>query len=127
MVEQSWGRWAVGLAGAGIIAYGLWQIVRGCTEKFRKRLRESYGSAHDAVVKFGVAGHVARGVVFIVIGWLVVRAAIRFDPEQPLGIDAALREVVHAPYGPFLAVGVALGLAAYGLYSFGEAKYRQVS
>ena len=57
----------------------------------------------------------------------MIRAAVRFDPNQPLGIDAALREVVHAPYGTALALGVALGLAAYGLYSFGEARFRQVS
>ena len=61
-----------------------------------------------------------------VIGWLVIRSARNFDPNQPVGVDAALREVVHAPYGPVLVVAVALGLAAYGLFSFGEARYRQI-
>jgi hypothetical protein len=127
MTEQSWGRWAVGLAGAGIAAYGVWQIIRGLSQKFRKRLDETFGAGHEATIRLGVIGHVARGVVFIVIGWLVIRAAADFDPNQPVGIDAALREVIHAPYGPALAVAVALGLAAYGLYSFGEARYRQIS
>jgi Domain of Unknown Function (DUF1206) len=127
MIEQSWGRWAVGLIGAVIAAYGVWQVIRGVSQKFREHLDETFGTAHDAVIRLGVVGHVARGVVFVVLGWLVVRAAVRFDPNQPLGIDAALREVLHAPYGPALALAVALGLAAYGLYSFGEAKYRQVS
>jgi hypothetical protein len=127
MTEQSWGRWAVGLAGAAIAAYGVWQIIRGLSQKFRERLHETFGAAHEATVKLGVVGHVARGVVFIVVGWLVLRAAWNFDPNQPLGIDAALREVVQAPYGPALAMAVACGLGAFGLYSFGEARYRQVS
>jgi hypothetical protein len=127
MIEQSWGRWAVGLIGLGIAAYGVWQVVRGVSQKFRERLDESFGAAHRAVIQLGVVGHVARGVVFVVLGWLVARAALEFDPNQPLGIDAALREVLDAPYGPALALAVALGLAAFGLYSFGEAKYRQVS
>jgi hypothetical protein len=126
MTEQSWGRWAVGLAGAAIAGYGCWQIFRGCTERFRKRLTETFDAGHEVVVKIGVVGHVARGAVFLVLGWLVVRTAVRFDPAQPLGVDAALREVVQAPYGPILALGVALGLIAFGIYSFGEARYRQV-
>lgn len=126
MAEQSWGRWAVGLAGAGIVAFGLWQVYRGLTERFRKRLHESFEAGHDATIALGVAGHVARGAVIAVGGWLFVRAAQDFDPAQPVGVDAALREVLHAPAGPVLGVAVAVGLGAYGLYSFGEARYRQL-
>lgn len=127
MTEQTWGRWAVGLAGAGIIAYGLWQVWRGIDEKFRKRLTEHFGRGHEAVVKLGVVGHVARGAVIAMIGWLVIRSAVKFDPNQPLGIDAAFREILAEPYGPVLAVVAALGFGAYGLYSFGEARFRQIS
>jgi hypothetical protein len=66
-------------------------------------------------------------VVMAVIGWLLVRAARNFDPNQPVGVDAALREVLHAPAGRLLGIAVAVGLGAFGLYSFGEARYRQIS
>jgi hypothetical protein len=33
---------------------------------------------------------------------------------------------VHTPYGPFLLGLVAAGLFAFGLYSFVEARYREV-
>jgi hypothetical protein len=126
MAEQSWGRWAVGLAGAGIVVFGLWQVYRGLSKRFRKRLEESFEAGHDATLALGVAGHVARGAVIVVAGWLFIRAARNFDAAQPVGVDAALREVLHAPAGPFLGVAVAVGLGAYGLYSFGEARYRQL-
>jgi hypothetical protein len=126
MTDYSWGRWAVGAVGAAIVGAGLWQVYKGLSRKFRDHLHESFGRSRAAVVTLGVVGHVARGLVFIVAGWLVIRTAVRFDAGQPLGVDAALREVVHAPYGPALLVAVALGLGAFGLYSFAEAKYREV-
>jgi hypothetical protein len=127
MTEQSWGRTAVGLAGVGIAAYGAWQIWRGVSQKFRKRLDETFGPEQQATVKLGVVGHVGRGAVIIVIGWLVLRAALDFDPNQPVGVDAAIREVLQAPYGTALAIAMAIGLAAFGLYSFGEARFRQIT
>ncbi len=43
-----------------------------------------------------------------------------------MGIDGALRRLAERSYGPALLVLVACGLAAYGLYSFAEARYRRV-
>ena len=126
MTDHSWGRWAVGLAGAAVIAGGVWQVWRGLTQRFRKHLDESTGGKHPSVVHLGVVGHVARGAVIVVVGWLFVRAAVRFDPAQPVGVDAGLREVAEAPYGPILLVLVGAGLVAFGLYSFAEARYREV-
>jgi hypothetical protein len=127
MTDHSWGRWAVGLVGGAVAAYGAWQVWRGLSQRFRDHLDETFGPTHEATVQLGVAGHAARGAVIVLIGWLVIRAAADFEPSQPVGVDAALREVLHAPYGRALAIGVALGLGAFGLYSFGEARYRQIS
>jgi hypothetical protein len=41
-------------------------------------------------------------------------------------LDAALVELLKQPFGPWLLGVVALGLLAYGVYSFAEARYRQV-
>ncbi|MBA2280613.1 MAG: DUF1206 domain-containing protein [Actinomycetota bacterium] len=127
MAEQAWGRWAVGLVGGAVIGVGLWQCWRGVEQKFRKRLTELVGEERKVVVALGVAGHVARGVVIGVIGLLLIRAAVRFDGNQPVGVDAALKEVVSHSYGPFVLAAVAAGVFAFGLYSFAEAKYRTVS
>ena len=73
-----------------------------------------------------MAGFVARGVVFGLIGVFLVRAAYQYDPKEAVGIDGALSEIVHTPYGPLLLGLVAAGLFAFGLYSFVEARYREV-
>ncbi len=127
LMENGTGRWVVGLAGVVVVGVGAYQCWRGVEQKFRKRLTELVGEERKAVVTVGVIGHVARGIVIGVAGALVIRAAVKFDPSQPVGIDAALKEVVSHSYGPALLSAVALGVVAFGLYSFAEAKYRAVS
>lgn len=45
---------------------------------------------------------------------------------NPRDFDQTLRTVAHAPFGRVLLLLVAAGLAAYGLYSFVEMRYRRV-
>ena len=50
----------------------------------------------------GVIGHAARGVIFLLAGFFVVRAAWEYDPKEAIGLDGALAKLAHAEYGPFL-------------------------
>jgi hypothetical protein len=75
----------------------------------------------------GSVGHVARGVVFGLIGVFVIKAAVDYKPKDAIGIDGALRKLVDAPYGPWLLGLVAAGLLAYGVYCAFDARYRDVS
>ena len=74
----------------------------------------------------GAVGHLARGVVFGLIGFFLVRAAWQYDPQEAVGLDGALSKVVRADYGDTLLGFVAAGLIAYGLYCYVEARYREV-
>ena len=65
-------------------------------------------------------------IVFLIIGVLLVIAAAQADAPEEVGIDGALRRLAAREYGPLLLSIVALGLAAYGLYSFAEARYRRL-
>jgi hypothetical protein len=74
----------------------------------------------------GVVGHMARGVVFGLMGFFLVRAAWQYDPKEAVGLDGALAELLRQDYGDTLLGLVASGLLAYGLYCFVEARYREV-
>lgn len=118
----------VGAIGAGFLAAGVFNLYRGSTGKFREKLKlvklsDAEDSAYTAI---GVVGFVARGIVFGLIGLFLVRAAYQYDPEEAVGIDGALAEIAHASYGPLLLGLTAAGLFAFGLYSFVEARYREV-
>jgi hypothetical protein len=74
----------------------------------------------------GVAGHLARGVTFALIGTFIVRAAWQYDPKETVGLDGALAKLARADYGPWLLGLTALGLICYGLFCFAEARWREV-
>jgi len=69
---------------------------------------------------------VARGVVFGIIGLFLIQAAWRARAEEARGLGGALRALEQQPYGPYVLGAVALGLVAYGLYMFVEARYRRM-
>jgi hypothetical protein len=122
------GRYLVFAVAAGFLAAAAFNGYRALTGKFRKRLRtERMGEAEEkAATGAGLLGHLARFVVFGLIGLFLAKAAWEFDAEETRSLDGALREVAAQPYGTFLLGAVAIGLGAYGLYSFAQARYRDV-
>lgn len=127
----SWpgGRYIVGAVGLAVVGAGLWNLYRGLTRKFEDKWR--MGGLSYAVKKWGsragVAGHIARFVVFGLIGVFLLKAARDYKPKDAIGIDGALQKLAHASYGPFLLGLTAAGLVAYGLYCLVDAKLRDVS
>ncbi len=122
------GQFIVGLAGAIIVAVGAMLAWRGVRTKFEEYLALGRLSptARSAVINLGKVGYIARGIVFAIIGVLVIAAAVTFDPSKARGFDAALRTLAAQPYGPWLLSVVALGLICFGVYSFIEARYRRL-
>jgi hypothetical protein len=128
VMDKPFGRIAVGLAGAGIAGYGLYEIYRAFRSDLAKRLNleGSEVATRRRVVGFGRAGTAARGVVFAIIGWLVLQAALRYDPTEAEGLQGALDTLRHAAYGQYLLGAVALGLIAYGIFQLVKARYRVI-
>lgn len=126
--ERPGGRYLVYLAGIAFLAASVFNGYRGLARKFEKKLETGRMSEPEeaAATGVGVLGHLARFVVFGLIGLFLLRAAWEYDPKEARGLDGALLEVSQAPYGGFLLGGVAVGLFAYALYCFVEARYRDV-
>lgn len=128
LLDLPLGRWLVGAIGVAIIGAGLFNAYRALSGSFRKELREEQmsGAEQGWYTAFGVAGHLARAVVFGLIGIFVVRAAWQYDPDEAIGLDGALDKLAGEAYGAYLLGAVALGLAAYGLFCIVQARYRDV-
>jgi Domain of Unknown Function (DUF1206) len=127
MLALGGGRVIVAFAGIVLVVLGLVMAVRGFRAEFTRHLRMGWmsGSTQDTVVRLGQAGYVARGAVVAGIGIAALDAASTFDAAKAKGVDGVLREFAQTMFGPWLLILVALGLIAFGLLSFFEAKWRR--
>ena len=119
------GPWLVGIAGAVVIGAGLYEGYRGVARKFCDDVRTGEMSRHTRRVYelVGLFGHLARMVVFALIGAFLIKAAIDYKPKEAVSLDGALAKVADAPAGPLLLGAVAIGLLGYAAYCFMDAKY----
>jgi hypothetical protein len=116
------GRVLVVAIGLGVIGFAGYLVYKGVTKQFLEKLE---GGADQKVVKLGQAGWIARGVAFGVLGVLVVVAGFEHQPEKSRGLDSALKTLADQPFGKWLLVAVALGLAAYGAFQLVTARHRR--
>ncbi|MER5891070.1 DUF1206 domain-containing protein [Streptomyces sp. NPDC001941] len=122
------GQWLVGIAGLVVAGIGVAIAVRAIMRKYHKHLKlgEMSKKARRFTDVTGVGGGTARGLIAVAAGIFVVRAAVKFKPEEAKGMDDTLRSFADTPAGPWLLVAVAVGLALFGLFSFAMARWRHV-
>ena len=127
-MQHTVGRVLVGVAGLAIFACGLVLVAEGGRRKFMKYLRTAQMSTRmrRIVELFGMTGTIARGLVFALVGALVIDAAITHKASESGGIDKALLTLRGQPLGEFLMLAAALGLVIFGVYGLCEARWRKV-
>lgn len=123
LMSHPGGRLLVAAIGVAIVAVAVHHVLKGWRSRFLSDLRAHPGTQ---VVVAGRVGYAAKGVALLVIGVLFVSAAATADPAKAQGLDGALRTLLTLPLGRVLVGAVALGLAAYGIYSFARARYARV-
>jgi hypothetical protein len=118
----------VAVAGAILIGVALFQGYRGVSKKFLddSKTREMSPEVKRGFTAIGVVGHLARMVVFGLIGYGLLKAAVDYDPRKAIGLDGALTNLSHNSYGPFLLGAVAAGLIGFALYSIADARYTKI-
>jgi hypothetical protein len=128
LMEKPLGQWLVAFVGLLIIGIGGYQIYKGYKAKFREDLELGKIGATEEnwVTRLGRVGHIARGIVFGVIGLFLIVAALQSNPGEARGIDGALAALAQQSFGPVILGAVAIGFVAYGLYMFAEARYRRM-
>lgn len=119
------GAWLLGAVGLVLIGAAFGNFAEAYRAKFARYLRSDL-PARQAVVGAGRLGYAARGVVFVLVGWFAVQAALNDDPDAAGGTGQALRTLQDQPYGPLLLGIVAAGLLLFGLFGIVQARYRQL-
>lgn len=100
---------------------------KACTTNFGERLKHHEMSMLLTAANrcAGSWGFAARSVILIFGGIYLMRAVFRADPNQARGFEGILAGLLRLPYGDWVLLLVALGLAAYGLFMVQAGLYRR--
>ena len=87
------------MAGAVVIGIGLDEGYRGLSKDFLKDSKTEQMSprVRNWIEWIGSFGHLARMVVFSLIGIFLIKAAVDFNPNKAVGLDGALAKMAVAP------------------------------
>jgi Domain of Unknown Function (DUF1206) len=118
----------VAIAGVVLVGVGIYQAYKGLARKFLAETKtgEMSENVRKGYTTLGVFGYVARAVVFALVGYGLIKAAIDYDPKKAVGLDGALHKLADTSYGPPLLWAVAVGLAGFAIYSIANARYGKV-
>ena len=115
------GGWLLLVAGAAVLlVVGLYQLGKAWKLGFLDQL-DPRASRRRWVAWLGRAGFLARGLVFLVMAWLLWRAGQAGRSSDAGGVGEALGSLPNT-----LEIMVAAGLILFGLFSLVEARFRRI-
>ena len=128
LLQQPFGQWLVGILAVAIMLTGLYQIYYGYSEKYKKKVSGAglKSDVEGKMIKAGKLGYIARGIVWLVIGYLFLQAALKSDAQEAGGSSSAFAFLEQSSYGSFILGAVAIGLICYGVFMFMRAKYQPI-
>ncbi len=116
------------IIGIGLIVASIAQFNKAKSKKFLEDF--GYNSITDekkrkTVKNTGYLGLIARGVIFGVLSYIFIRAAVESNTSDMKGTTDAFSFLQDSPYGSWLMGLVAAGLVCYSIYVFMLARYRK--
>lgn len=133
VLEARWGRLVLGIAGVVTIAIGSYfAIEKGARRSFADELTAVEPSLLGTdrrkrlTVLTGLVGWVGRGIVLALVGYFVIRSAVRFDPSDARGFDRSFREIAETDLGAIVVFACAAALYAYAAFCALSVRYRHL-
>ncbi|MCW2683290.1 MAG: hypothetical protein JWP33_1203 [Blastococcus sp.] len=113
------------LVAAGVVAVGVYTLLRGLTGGFMKDVDLPAAPDHwePLIEVVGRVGHVAKGIAFGLVGVLLWQAAQSADVSTATGLSGAMTAIAGVAAGPWPLTAVGAGFAAFGVYALARARY----
>lgn len=125
LLDMPFGEWLLAGVGVMIIGIGVANIVRAAREDFTEFLSCSERVCRR-LAPVARAGYAARGVAYLPLGVMVALAGVRAEPHAVTSFGLALEALERQPTGSIILSVTALGLVAFGAFSFVEARFRRI-
>lgn len=125
LLDLPMGQVLVAVTGFAVLAVGVGMSWYSLTGGYASNLAAEgrRGESGRLYLFFGRAGYLAKGITTGLVGVVIGYAAVTHDPQKSGGLDQAVRDLVHAPFGSPLLIALATGIACYGLFCFARARH----
>lgn len=126
LLNNPYGQWMLAIVAAIIIGVGIYQIYYSLSEKYRKHLKTSgFASPNKVMLIAGKIGYFARGIVWLIIGWMFTKAAFHSNSAEAGDTSNAFGFLASKSYGSYLLAAVGSGLICYGFFNLIRARYER--
>ena len=127
LMEQSYGRWLVGLVGVAVAIIAVVFAHKAYSRDFEDDLNMPADQReHKLIVRLGQLGWGARAASMALIAVFLLRAAYAYRSDQIGGIDASLREFTRYGWGQLAVGAIAVGFIAYGAFCVVSARHQRL-
>lgn len=116
------------LIGLTTIGAGIHECYSGISGKYQEnfRLFTLEKSQMRIINILGYFSFTARAIIFCLVGYFFISAAINYNPNEAIGIDGALAVLADTYYGKTILFITAAGLVCHGVLSLYEARFRRI-
>ena len=124
LMTLKYGQWLVGGFALFFAGIGFYQIWYGLSEKYKKHVQGLGNHSYTSILLLsGKIGYVARGIVWLIIAYLLLMAALHNKGAKATGSGQAFLFIEDTRYGSILLALVGIGFIAYGVFNFIRARY----
>lgn len=128
LLSKPFGQWLVGIVAAIFAVAGFYQVWYGLSEKYKKHVdsRKLDREASSRLLLSGKVGFTARGLAWLIISYMFLRAAVNSKSSEAGGTGEAFQLIENISYGDALLAALGFGLMAYGVFNFIRARYEKL-
>ncbi len=112
-----------------VAAQAIMQFRLAYSAKFMKKIDKYPDIKHEyeTIRKLGRFGYFARGVVFGIISFFLIKVILLHNASVYKGTEGALQYLLSFSYGSFLLGATAAGLIGYGIFNMMVARHAQLT
>ena len=129
LLSHSYGTSLIWILALIVSAQAIWQFRLAYSGRYMKKI-DSYPDLkheYEFIKKSGKLGYVARGIVFGIISFFLIKVVLLHNAEVYKGTEGALQYLLSFSYGSLLLGATAAGLLGYGIFNMMVARHAQLT
>lgn len=129
LLSTNWGSAIIWILALVVAGQAIWQFKLAYSAKFMKKIDNYPDIKHeyDVIRKSGRMGYAARGVVFGILSFFLLKVVVHHNANIYKGTEGALQYLLSFSYGDYLLGATAVGLIGYGVFNIMVARHADLT